>query len=310
MKASKFQMLSALFISCLVVASPVLGQPAGNSCSMLPSSKADTAAPSHDLLIRCDDIGFCHSANMAVEQLAKTGIRFSTSVLFVCPWYREAVAILRQYPQVAVGVHLALNSEWTNYKWGPVLGRSAVPSLVDSDGYFFSSTAALKANGPKTEEVEKELRAQIERAIHSGLEIKYLDCHMSAIDDNPEYMAIVNKLAKEYHLVVSRSLGEKDIEPMYSEPIDRKADVLIERMSQLKADTVNLIVCHIAVETPESDALIDSNPGGLPDMAKNRQAELSALLSPKFMETIKAKDIKLVNYADLAERCGSKCESK
>ena len=310
MKASKFQMFSGLFFSCLVFSLPVVAQPAGNSCSMLPSSKADTAASSHELLIRCDDIGFCHSVNMAVEQVAKTGIRFSTSVLFVCPWYREAVEILKRYPNIAVGVHLAMNSEWMNYKWGPVAGRSAVPSLVDSDGYFFGTTAGFLANKPKIDEVEKELRAQIDRAIKSGLNIKYLDTHMGTLGSTPELIALVTRLAKEYHLVVSRSLGEQDVEPMYSEPIAKKADVLIDRMSQLKADTVNLIVCHIAVETPESDALIDSNPGGLPDMAKNRQAELSALLSPKFMETIKAKNIKLVNYADLAERCGSKCGSK
>lgn len=307
MKLSKLWILSFLALSSLVMALPAAGQSAGKSRDAAVSSNADTAKEAlstTELLVRCDDIGMCHSVNVAVEELAKSGLRFSASVLFVCPWYREAVGILKNYPNVAVGVHLALNSEWMNYKWGPVSGRSAVPSLVDSDGYFFGTTVAFKANGPKTDEVEKELRAQVERAVHSGLDIKYLDMHMSAIDDNPEYMAIVNKLAKEYDLVVSRSLGERDVEPMYSEPVDKKEGVLLERLSHLSADSVYLLVCHIAVSSIESEALIDSNPGAPLDVGKNRQAELSALLSPAFMNTIKAKKIKLVNYADLASRSG------
>ena len=72
--------------------------------------------------------------NLAVAKVAATGMPFSVSVLFACPWYQEAVEILKQHPQVTVGVHLALNSEWRNYRWGPVLGKGGVPSLVDSVG--------------------------------------------------------------------------------------------------------------------------------------------------------------------------------
>src|SRR4051795_11094064 len=74
-----------------------------------------TDAP--EVLFRLDDIGMNHSVNLAVEQVAKTGMPFSVSVLFVCPWYQEAVEILKKYPQVSVGVHLALNSEWRGYRW-------------------------------------------------------------------------------------------------------------------------------------------------------------------------------------------------
>src|SRR2546426_150128 len=70
----------------------------------------------------------------------------SASVMFACPWYQEAVDILRRNPQTSVGVHLTLNSEWKGYRWGPVLGKGAVPTLVDSVGYFHSSTAAFLAH--------------------------------------------------------------------------------------------------------------------------------------------------------------------
>ncbi len=92
------------------------------------------------LLIRLDDIGMNHSVNMAAEKMAKTGLPISVSVQFACPWYQEAVAILKKYPNVSIGVHLTLTAEWKYYRWGPVLGQSAVPSLVDTLGYFHYST--------------------------------------------------------------------------------------------------------------------------------------------------------------------------
>src|SRR6185369_14801752 len=89
------------------------------------------------ILIRCDDIGMCHSVNMAAERVLKTGIPVSMSVMVPCPWFTEAVDLLKKYPNVSVGIHLVLNSEWKNYRWGPVAGARAVPSLVDSLGNFF-----------------------------------------------------------------------------------------------------------------------------------------------------------------------------
>lgn len=257
-----------------------------------------------ELLIRCDDIGMCHSVNLAAEELIRTGIPFSTSVLFVCPWQKEAVNILKNHSQVTVGVHLAVNSEWKNYKWGPVAGRSAVPSLVDSDGYFFPTAEAFDGNSPKLNEIEKELRAQIERAFHSGLDIKYVDYHMGTLFDKPEYRAIVEKLAAQYHLGISEFLGEKVIESMYWTPIEKKADVLYKTLSDLSADSVNFLMCHIAVDSPESQALVDTNPDGLKEVSKNRQAELNALVSPRFAEVVRANNIKLINYSDLISRLG------
>ena len=98
---------------------------------------ASVFAQHRQLMIRCDDIGMCHTVNMAFEKVIQMGIPVSASVMFACPWYQEAVEILRRHPEISVGVHLTLNSEWKNYRWGPVAGASAVPSLVDSCGYFF-----------------------------------------------------------------------------------------------------------------------------------------------------------------------------
>ena len=127
------------------------------------------------LLIRCDDVGMSHTVNMAVRELLETGMPFSTSVMIACPWYLEAVEILKANPQIGVGIHLTLNSEWKDYKWGPVSGAAAVPSLVDENGHFYASEAEFAAADVSLEEVEMELRAQIERALRAGLRVDYLD---------------------------------------------------------------------------------------------------------------------------------------
>lgn len=160
------------------------------------------------LLFRLDDIGMCHSVNMAAREVLETRMPVSMSVMVPCPWFTEAVEILKQYPHVSVGIHLTLNSEWKNYRWGPVAGVTMVPSLVDSLGHFFPSRSKLFANNPRLEEIETELRAQIEKALKAGLKIDYLDYHMGAAMQTPETRAIVEKLAAMEDLNPS---GPKDM---------------------------------------------------------------------------------------------------
>ncbi|MBK8953686.1 MAG: ChbG/HpnK family deacetylase [Chitinophagaceae bacterium] len=152
------------------------------------------------ILIRCDDLGMCHSVNMAAKQVLETGIPVSMSVMVPCPWFSEAAELLQQYENVSVGIHLTLNAEWKQYRWGPVTGAKAVPSLVDSLGFFFPSRSRLFGNNPSLTEIETELRAQIDKALKAGLKIDYLDYHMGAAVQTPETRAIVEKLAAEYKL--------------------------------------------------------------------------------------------------------------
>lgn len=266
------------------------------------SSYSQGVEAKKELLIRCDDIGMCHSVNMAVSELIKTGIPFSTSVMFACPWYKEAVKILKGHPQVTIGAHLVLTSEWDNYKWGPVAGRTAVPSLVDSNGYFFPSVAAFNNNNPSLKDIEIELRAQIDRALASGLAIRYLDFHMGTAVSKPEYVPIVVKLAKEYHLGISGFFGEEFMKNMFSVPVNLKSDSLYKRLTDLTADHVNLLVCHIGLDNSELQAMFNSF--GLQEMSKNRNAELEALLSPMFMETVKKNNIELLTYSNLIDQVG------
>lgn len=267
-----------------------------NLCEAKDSSKV--------LLIRCDDIGMSHSVNLAAKELIETGLIFSASVMFPCAWYQEGVDILKEHPEVTVGIHLTLNAEWKNYRWGSVAGRDKVPSLLDESGYFFPSRAAFFANNPKLDEVEIELRAQIERAMQSSLKISYLDYHMGTAVDKPEMRKIVEKLAKEYGLGISRYFGESDVENMYSDPIDSKWDSLYNTLTNLQTDKINLLVCHIGKDNDELRAMIDMNSFGLKDMSKHRNAELSALKKAQSENIFKLKNIRLINYDFLVEQIG------
>ncbi|MFH0991868.1 MAG: ChbG/HpnK family deacetylase [bacterium] len=281
-------------IFCLLVLSANL--------SLLQSQPS--ANDSIQLLIRCDDLGMCHSVNLAAKRLFESGLPVSVSIMFACPWYQEAVDLLKQYPDVSAGVHLTLNAEWKNYRWGPVLGKVAVPSLVDSIGFFFPSRATFFANNPKIAEVEKELRAQIERALSSGIRIDYLDYHMGTVVDTPELRALLERLANEYHLGISRYFGERDVAGVYKLAPETKTDSLLATISGLKNGPVQLLVCHIGLDTPEMSALIDLNTFGLAQMSKHREAELNALLSNDFRKIIKDKKIRLLTYRDIIRRMG------
>ncbi len=261
------------------------------------------------LLLRLDDIGMNHSVNMAVEKMAETGMPFSASVQFACPWYQEAVEILKKYPNVSVGVHLTLTSEWKNYRWGPVTGRTAVPSLVDTVGYFPQSTRAFSKSGYKIDEVEKELSAQIERALGSGLKITYIDPHMGIALSTPELRALTEKLAHKYKLAISTLssvtyFGETYKE-MWGEPVATKKAAFLDYVTNhLNPNRPNLVVIHTATPSPEMDALYDMNSkmmndkDGKPLSSIHRQTELNMLLSPEFRNMV-GKNFQLINYQQL-----------
>ena len=258
------------------------------------------------LVIRSDDAGMSHSVNTALERLIDTGLPVSISVMFACPWYQETVEMLKRHPNVAVGIHLTLNSEWKNYRWGPVTGRGAVPSLVDDEGYFFPTSEALHQHHPKLGEVEKEMRAQIERARRSGLKIDYVDYHMGTAVRYSEFRELTERLAREYGLGMSQYFGETRGDPQYEAAPAAKTDSLVALIDRLHP-RFNLVVTHVGIDNEELGALLDMNTdGGLAEMSKNRQGELDALMSPRFSEALKARNVRLITYRQLIEMQGLK----
>jgi predicted glycoside hydrolase/deacetylase ChbG (UPF0249 family) len=153
------------------------------------------------LIIHADDLGGMHTINRATFEALEKGWVTSASILVPCPWFPAVARWAREHPEADLGLHLALNSEWTGYRWGPVSATTSVPSLLDDDGYLPLLTAAVERRAHPAE-VERELRAQIERALDAGIKPTHFDSHMGALFGSPEFFGIYERLGRNYHVPV------------------------------------------------------------------------------------------------------------
>jgi hypothetical protein len=150
------------------------------------------------LIINCDDLGSSHAANVGVYEAIRSGVATSASLMVPCPWAREAAA---RYRGEDVGVHLTLNAEHDLYRWGPI---THAPSLLDGDGGF-PRTVTDVWDHADMDEVRRECRAQIERAIYWGFDVSHLDSHMATLQLRPEFFDVYLELAVDFSLPIRLS---------------------------------------------------------------------------------------------------------
>jgi hypothetical protein len=151
-------------------------------------------------VVHADDVGMCHAANEGSFEALANGPATCGSIMVPCPWFREAADRARASPALDLGVHLTLTAEWAHYRWGPVAGRRAVPSLLDDQG-FLPRTALEVVQRAKPAEVEIELRAQVEAALAAGIDVTHLDSHMGTCFF-PQFLEIYARLALDYRLPI------------------------------------------------------------------------------------------------------------
>lgn len=149
------------------------------------------------LIVHADDAGMCHSANLATIEALEKGLVSSASVMMPCPWVLEFAEWARTHPEKDIGLHLTLTSEWKHYRWRPVAPWEKVRGLIDAEGYMWRDVRPVAMNA-KPEEIEAELRAQIERARLYGIRFTHLDSHMGTLFARPDYFAVYTRLAEEY----------------------------------------------------------------------------------------------------------------
>jgi predicted glycoside hydrolase/deacetylase ChbG (UPF0249 family) len=151
-------------------------------------------------IFHADDVGMCHGANAAFEELSRLGSITCGAVMVPCPWFLEAAELTAQNSRLDLGVHLTLTSEWETYRWAPISTTSRSSGLVDENGYFWRRLPML---APKVvpEAAEAEMRAQIERALSAGIDVTHLDTHMGAAL-LPQLAEIYIRLGREYRLPI------------------------------------------------------------------------------------------------------------
>lgn len=151
------------------------------------------------VILHVDDVGMSFDSNKgAIDALTK-GVANSCSVMMPCPWVPAFVHFLKQHPETDAGLHLTLTSEWKDYRWMPLSGQPKVPGLTDTEGAMWSSVqdVALHASG---DEVETEIRAQIERAFKMGFKPTHLDSHMGTLFATPDFIQRYLKVGMEYKI--------------------------------------------------------------------------------------------------------------
>lgn len=255
------------------------------------------------LVVRADDIGASHAVNLACIDSYVDGIARSVEVLVPAPWYPEAVKMLNEHSEYDTGVHLCLTSEWENVKWGPI---TPSPSLADALGHFYPMTGQRSDFPPNTgflecgfamEEVERELRAQIETAVAQLPAVTHLSAHMGTATASPELRALTRKLAEEYNLPIEfptlkrpeRRFGGNEFSA------EEKEAQLVELIESLTPGDW-LIVEHPGLDTPEMRAI---GHKGYWNVAEDRAGVTHAFTSERVKQAIRARGVVLGSYADL-----------
>jgi predicted glycoside hydrolase/deacetylase ChbG (UPF0249 family) len=145
------------------------------------------------LIITADDLGVSYATNSAVYESLRAGVATSAGLVVPGPWAREAAA---SYRGEDVGAHLTLNAEYDLYRWGPV---THAPSLLDGDGGFPRTLVDLWEHAD-LEEVQRECRTQVERAIYWGFDVSHLSAHLGSMELRPEFFDVALQLAGEFSL--------------------------------------------------------------------------------------------------------------
>jgi predicted glycoside hydrolase/deacetylase ChbG (UPF0249 family) len=255
------------------------------------------------LIVRGDDMGFSHAGNEAIRKCYTEGIQTTVEVIVPSPWFPEAAKMLAEHPEVDVGIHLALSSEWDNVKWRPV---SEAASLRDGDGYFYPMIfpnknypkRSLQENGWRLEDIEKEFRAQIELGKRRLPRVSHLSGHMGCDRLHADVRALTRKLAKEYQVDIHpEELGVRGVAYVGKHATSaEKLDGFLKMLDGLEPGKTYLFVDHPGLDTPELKAI---HHVGYENVAADRQGVTDVWTDPRVKKFIEARGIQLIGYKDL-----------
>jgi chitin disaccharide deacetylase len=258
------------------------------------------------LLVRADDFGSTHASNLACIDAYRNGIVRSVEIMVPCPWFEEACHLVSENPELDVGVHLTITSEWTAYRWRPL---TRCPSITDGAGYFLpcvweapgrAAADALVNAAWRLEEVEAEFRAQIDLCLTRIPHLSHLTAHMGWENAHLDFASVLWKLAEEYGYPVSTCAEPVHLVPGYDNTgsHDAQVDSFVAQLEALTPGTW-MFIEHPAYDHPEMEGLHRS---GYRDVGGHRGGVTRVLTSPRVRSTVVARRIRLISYRDLRLR--------
>ncbi|MDP1815458.1 MAG: ChbG/HpnK family deacetylase [Leadbetterella sp.] len=255
------------------------------------------------LIVRGDDMGYSHSGNEALIKSYEEGIETSIEIIVPSPWFPEAVKMLEKNPKIDVGLHFAITSEWDNVKWRPL---TAAPSLRNKDGYFYPMLfhnknypmQAIMDNDWKIEDIEKELRAQIEMAKKYIPRLSHVSGHMGSLAFTKEMKEMTARIGKEYGIQMVDA-GSTHIQytgyEFRNKTTEERIEGFIKMLDKLEGGKTYVFVEHPGLDNEELRAISHI---GYEDVAKERQDVTTVFTSEKVKEAVIRKGINLVSYKE------------
>ncbi len=251
------------------------------------------------LVVNSDDFGMCHSVNAGILKAFQEGILTQSTLMAPAPWFEEAAAMAKEH-NIPVGVHLVTATDFDLYRYRPVTGAR---SLVREDGTFYNTVGETREHADP-DELEAEMRAQIDLVISRGITPSHIDVHMGIIDEE-----LILQLLREYGIHGRRPVNPENSDCIYqfdmyasagdtyrsSMPREQKKNALAGWLKSL-TDGFHFVCCHCAVE---SDEMASPSSSGSPWAQEHRIGDLQTVTDPDIIQMVKDLDIKLVSMREV-----------
>ncbi len=278
------------------------------------------------LIVNADDFGHSSNVNQGVEKCHREGILTSATLMANMPGFSEAVIIAKRNPKLGVGVHLNI------LRGTPLSKKEEVPELIDEKGNFTPSFLSKIIQGftqkAFLQQLEKELRAQIEKVSGAGIQITHFDSEMHSHLVIPHYFQLVCRLAEEYKVPSLRLVKEKlSSAPLFSPQFPKLLLLLAtSRYYRFRYPEVNSCDTFIGVgmtgSVSEGNIVkeLSSLPSGVTELMvhpgivgdantssfppdffiyKTWEEEVKALTSPLVKACVEREKIRLCHYGEI-----------
>lgn len=248
------------------------------------------------LIINADDFGLTLGISKGIIQGLKNGVITDTSAMVNSEHFEESVALAKAAGIKYMGVHLNITA------LRPISKPQNVKTIIDLEGNFYKNPKLIP-KGYSYEEIEKELRAQIEKFLYTGLALDHLDVHHGFNAMEEKLFTLVMNLAKEYKVPLRKNteefkvLVDKEVKrPDYFIKEFYGDNVTIEKFKEILIKYKDF---EGTVEMMTHPGFADEEIMKISSYNKHREEELKVLTSSEIKELINKRKINLVNYKSL-----------